>query len=732
MTRTTARTVHLRAAGVSFVVELGDPLPRVLHWGEDLGELTDDDLAALCLTAEAAVLNNAPDGPRRFTVWPTQADAWSGTPAHQGHRGGVATTPRVRLTEARESADELVLRLTDRISDLDITLSYRLDRSGVLSVATRLARPLGAGGRDAADDGTPYDLAGVTTLLPLPGRADEVLDFTGKWCRERSPQRGRLGFGAHVRETRRGRSGQDSPYLLTVGVPGFGFRSGEVWGLHVAWSGDQRWLAERLPEGAGVHGAVLGGGELLAPGEIRLAPGESYTAPVCHFVWSDAGLDGLADRFHTLLRARPGHPSSPRPLTLNTWEAVYFDHRLDRLLELTDLAAATGVERVVLDDGWFSGRRDDTSGLGDWTVDETVWPQGLGPLADRVHGHGMQFGLWFEPEMVNLDSRLAREHPEWILGPYTAGLGPSARHQYVLNVADDGAREYLLTSLDALVSRYAVDYLKWDHNRDLHEAVCQGADGADRPGVHAQTHAVHQLLDALRERHPGLEIESCSSGGGRVDLAILARTDRVWASDCNDPVERQTIQRWTGQLLPPELIGTHVGAERSHTTARTNDASFGRITALFGHAGIEDDLTARTPEELADLRRWAELYKELRPLLHSGRVVRADPADEATVLHGVVALDAGSALYCWARLATSPDGQSGRVRLPGLDPRGRYRVRIRTEAGLPALHQIAGPAWFSAALEGWVALPGAVLTGAGLPMPTLNPGQALLIEIGSR
>jgi alpha-galactosidase len=724
MIRTTARTAHLRAAGVSFVVELRDPLPRILHWGEDLGELTDDDAAALSLTADGVVLNNAPDAPRQFTVWPTEADGWSGTPAHQGHRGGVATTPRPRLTAAEEGPGELVLRLTDEVSDLDITLTYRLEPSGVLAVRTDIARPAGVAGQDP----TPYDLTGVTALLPLPRRAGEILDFTGKWCRERAPQRGRFGFGSHVREVRRGRPGQDSPYLLTVGVPGFGFRSGEVWGLHVAWSGNQRWLAEQLPEGAGVHAAVLGGGELLAPGEVRLAPGDTYSAPVCYFVWSDAGLDGLADRFHTLLRSRPTHPSGPRPLTLNTWEAVYFDHRPSRLLELADLAAETGVERLVLDDGWFLGRRDDTAGLGDWTVDMEVWPDGLAPLADRVHGHGMQFGLWVEPEMVNLDSRLAREHPEWILGP-SVGLGGSSRNQYMVNLAHDKAWTYLLGALDELVTRYSIDYLKWDHNRDLHEAVRRGADGHDLPGVHAQVDALYRLLDALKGRHPTLEIESCSSGGGRVDLGILSRTDRVWASDCNDPVERQAVQLWTGQLLPPELVGAHVGAPRSHTTGRVTGESFRFITALFGHAGIEDDLGARTPEELDRLRQWAALYKELRPLLHSGRVVRADLDGEASLLHGVVAQDASAALYCWARLTTSTEAQSGRIQLPGLDPRARYRVRIRTEAGLPSLHQVAGPAWFTAALDDWVPLPGAVLTGAGLPMPTLSPGQAVLVEV---
>ncbi|MCF3962290.1 alpha-galactosidase [Streptomyces fuscigenes] len=723
MTRTTARIAHLRAAGVSFAVELGDPLPRVLHWGADLGELGEGELAALSLTADGAVLNSSTDAPRRFTVWPTEADGWSGTPAHEGHRGGFGTTPRPRLTGADLDADALVLHLDDDVSGLTLTVAYRLDAAGVLGVTTTLARPAAA-----PDDGVPYDLAAVTTLLPVPGRATEILDFTGKWCRERVPQRSTLLHGGHVRAVRRGRPGHESPHLLTLGVPGFGFRTGEVWGLHVAWSGNQRWLAERLPEGAGVDGAVLGGGELLAPGEIRLAPGESYTTPECLFVWSDEGLDGLADRFHDRLRARGGHPATPRPLTLNTWEAVYFDHRLERLLDLADRAAEVGVERLVLDDGWFAGRRDDTAGLGDWTVDEAVWPDGLGPLVERVHGHGMQFGLWVEPEMVNLDSAMAREHPDWILGP-SRGLGPSMRHQYAVNLANEDAWNHLLKALDAVVARYRVDYLKWDYNRDLLEAVHRGADGRDRPGVHAQTEALYRLLDALRERHPGLEIESCSSGGGRVDLGILARTDRVWPSDCNDPVERQAIQRWTAQLLPPELIGTHVGGPVAHTTGRATDASFRLATALFGHAGIEDDLTARDAEEIARLGRWAELYKEKRALLHTGRTVRADLPDEALLLNGVVARDGSEALYSYARVETSADGQPGRVRLPGLDPSGSYRVSIREEVGLPVLHQVAGPAWFAAALQGRVDLPGTVLATTGIPLPNLAPGQALLLDV---
>jgi alpha-galactosidase len=699
------RFAALRAAGTGFVVDLAaQPLPVVVHWGRDLGQLDASGLAALAFVGEPAVLNNSVDVPRRCSVWPTEAEGWAGTPALSGHRDGVATTPRPRLVEHELIDNRLELVLDDAVTGLRITLVYEMDDSGVLSVRATLV---------ASEH---YEVTNVSTLMPVPSRAVEVLDFTGKWCRERSPQRTRLGHGAHVRESRRGKPGQDTAYLMTVGVPGFGFAEGEVWALHVAWSGDQRYVVEQLPETP----PVLGGGELLRAGEIRLSPGERYETPTCYHAWSDEGLDGLAARFHALQRkeVRP-----PRPLVLNTWEAVYFDHDLDRLRALADAAAKVGVERVVLDDGWFRGRRDDTAGLGDWQVDAAVWPQGLTPFVAHVKGLGMQFGLWVEPEMVNLDSNLAREHPEWILG-VPGDPGPPSRNQYVVDLDNPDAWAYLLTSIDDLVSRYGIDYLKWDHNRDLHEAVT--FDG--RPSVHNQTLALYRLIDELKRRHPGLEIESCASGGGRVDLGILARTDRVWASDCNDPVERQSIQRWTAQLLPPELIGSHVGPERSHTTSRRTDASFRLATALFGHAGIEQDLTACSAAEIDALTAWASMYKELRSLLHSGRVVRADLPDEAGLFfHGVISN--GHGLFCLARISTSAAGQSWRVRLPGLS-RGRdYRLRIRADLGLPSMRQVRAPEWVSAALAGWVRVPGAVLVDAGVAMPTLDPGQALLLEV---
>ena len=333
----------------------------------------------------------------------------------------------------------------------------------------------------------------------------------------------------------------------------------------------------------------------------------------------------------------------------------------------------------------------------------------------------MQFGLWVEPEMINPDSDLARSHPEWILA--TGGrLPPLSRHQQVLDLGHPEAYAHLLERLDALLSENDIGYLKWDHNRDLTDA---GHSPGGEAGVHTQTLAVYRLLDELRARHPGLEIESCSSGGARVDLGILERTDRVWASDCNDALERQQIQRWTGLLLPPELVGAHVGPPHSHTTSRTHDLSFRAGTALFGHFGIEWDIAAATPEERAELAWWVALHKELRPLLHAGVTVRADRPDPALWLHGVVAPDRAEAVFAVVAVATGVHPSPGRVHLPGLDPDRHYRVRPLA----PIEGPLAFPLWL--ADEG-VVLPGRGLAEVGLQMPALHPEHLLLLGVAAQ
>ncbi|MEU6074272.1 alpha-galactosidase [Micromonospora sp. NPDC047074] len=706
--------VHLRRARTSLVLDARGPgLPRVAHWGADLGPVPPDDLPTLVDATVGPVVRSGFDAPTVLSLLPEASAGWAGRPALAGHRDRAAWSTAFRLTGLDVADDgtgpaRVTVRAVDDGAGLSLTVEITLDPTGLVLLRHRLRN----------DGVTAYELRELTPVLPVPAVATELLDLTGRWCRERSPQRHPWPMGAWVREGRHGRTGHDATLLLVAGTAGFGFGHGEVWAVHTAWSGDHVTFAERRPTGE----STLGGGELLAPGEVVLDPGGEYATPLLYAVFSAAGLDGLSDVLHTHLRARPQHPATPRPVTLNVWEAVYFDHDLDRLRALADQAAEVGVERFVLDDGWFRGRRHERAGLGDWYIDDTVWPDGLHPLIDHVRGHGMRFGLWVEPEMVNPDSDLFRAHPEWVLSA-PGRLPPAWRHQQVLDLAQPPAYAYLLERLDALLTAYpGIDYLKWDHNRDLTEAGHQG-----RPGVREQTLAVYRLLDELRRRHPGVEIESCASGGGRVDLEILQRTDRVWASDCNDALERLAIQRWTGLLLPPELVGSHIGPERSHTTHRVHDLGFRAATALFGHHGIEWDIGTISAAERRELAAWVALHKRLRPLLHAGRVVRVDHPDPAVWAHGVVAHDGSHAVYAVARLATSVAQAPGPVRLPGLDPRRRYAVRPVAGVPEPATIQRAAPGWLASG--GGVTLGGAVLAAVGLQLPALHPEQTLLLEV---
>ncbi len=714
----------LRAGGTCLLIDVEGPrLPRVLHWGADLaggpGEQTLTDLAAaLRLPVGGSTL----DDPWQLSLLPTEDDGWAGRPGISGWSPGGAAL-RLRLAEpvtvevsgADQGASLVAVAVDDRVG-VRVRCELVVEPSGVVRARSSVT----ATGEHA------FDVASLLSLLPVPLRAEEVLDLTGRWCRERSPQRTPLVHGGRTRESRRGRTGHDAPLLMVAGTRGFDFAAGEVWAAHVAWSGDHVHTVERLQEGR----AAMGGGELLRVGEVHLEPGETYESPETLLTWSDQGLDGLSDRIHQHVRARSGHPATPRPLVMNSWEAVYFDHDLDRLVELAETAASVGAERFVLDDGWFLGRRDDTRGLGDWVVDTDVWPQGLHPLFERVRELGMQVGLWFEPEMANPDSDLLRTHTDGVLAP-PGNLPRPWRGQQVVDLVNPAVFDRVLGQISALVTEYRLDYIKWDHNRDLHEAEHGG-----RPAVHAQTLAAYRLLDELRERHPGLEIESCSSGGGRVDLGILARTDRVWASDTNDAVERQLIQRWTGLLLPPELVGAHVGPPVAHTTGRTVDLGMRLLTALFGHAGMEWDVTSCDEAERERLRAWSALYRELRPLLHGGRTVRRDlpsgaPGTSGALLHGVVAPDRSAAVYAVVRIVTDPDALLGPVQLPGLADDVRYRVRLRHELDdvSGSLHATSG-AVLAERADGLL-LTGRVLATAGIAVPVLQPASGLLLDVRS-
>jgi alpha-galactosidase len=709
----TPALVYLRAAGVSVLLDgRGGGLPVLVHWGADLGALSSADQQALADVTGLPPRATGLDVPVPVAVLPEASAGWFGTPGVVGSRSGRDWSTRFGVTNTAVSADEpaggsVIYDAVDADAGLAVRLELVLTPSGLLRVRARLTNT-GADG---------YELGGLSVALPVPSEATEIGDFTGRWARERVPQRHAFTHGSHVKESRRGRPGFDSQVLYAAGTSNFGFRHGEVWALHLGWSGNQRLYAERLPSGFG----VVGGGELLLAGEVVLASGESYDSPWLYAAYGGHGLDEATARMHEFVRARPSHPARPRPVVLNTWEAVYFDHDLTKLKALADAAVQVGAERYVLDDGWFRHRRDDHAGLGDWYVDEDVWPDGLTPLIDYVRSLGLEFGLWFEPEMVNPDSDLARAHPDWLLRlPHR--LAPQARHQQVLDLGNADAYAYLLERIDTLLTEYDIAYVKWDHNRELVDA---GHLPDGRPGVHAQTLALYRLLDELRVRHPGVEIESCSSGGARVDLGILERTDRVWGSDCIDALERQAINRWTSSLIPYELIGSHIGTPTSHTTGRTQQLSFRAGTAIFGHLGIEWDLTRATDAEKQALAWWVQLYKDRRALLHSGRLVRTDHPDPDVWVHGVVAADRADALFSVVAMRAPVTATPGRVRLPGLEPDRHYRVRALQPPDEAGRQPRGAPTPLEASLTG------ASLASVGVSVPGLQPESLLLLEVSA-
>lgn len=704
-----ARPVEsLRRGGTSVVVSLTEGrLPRLLHWGPDLGDLTEVDLATLATATLPNVGDSAVTYPQPIPVIPQLAEGWLGRPGIVGSRGGRGFAPRFTDATSTVTEDARVTRLVtvahDEASGLRLTTELELTEHGLLRLAAELVNT----GTDL------YRLDVLEPALPLPAEATEVLDLTGRWAHERLAQRHPLAVGTWVRESRGGKPGQDHSTLFAAGAQGFGFRSGRVWGIHLGWSGNQVLAAELVPAGT----RSLRAGELLLPDEVMLPPGDVHRSPWLYGSWGE-GLDQVAGRFHGFLRARPTHPRTPRPVLANTWEAVYFDHDPARVRALADESARLGVERFVVDDGWFLGRCDDRRGLGDWEVDPTVWPEGLDGLAAHVRDLGMEFGLWVEPEMVNLDSDLARTHPEWVFDA-GHGPGPASRFQHVLDLTHEGAYSSVLERISALVDRLGVAYLKWDHNRSLTDAG-HSADG--RAAVRRQTLQTYRLMDELRRRHPGLEIESCAAGGGRVDLGVLERADRVWASDCNDAHERIDVQRFTSLLLPPELVGTHIGAREAHTTRRVAPLGFRAATAWWGHLGLELDLLELADDERAELSAWIALHQEWRELLHGGDVVHAD-TDRAVRFEGVVAPDRTTAVFQFAVLERPAVWPAGRLRFPGLDPDLTYRVtEVAPVHPLPADQR---PPWLAHALE----LPGRVLAYVGIEAPLLDVDRSILLRV---
>jgi alpha-galactosidase len=696
------RAIELRGATTSVILEWPDTgAPIWRYWGLHPGTRLPFAWRDAIATPPASL-----DELQPFTIAPTFGAGWFGPSALLAHRGGEAFAQCWHDCDVEQpDSCSVTITLRDTVAAVRLSVSIAIDAgTDVLSIQSTLTNE---GGSNMAPLGVDWLAAG--TLL-LPASASAVHATGGVWANELLPESTQLSSSIWRRESRRGRAAHDNFPAAFVTCDAASDGCALLFGATLAWSGNHAQQISRLDDGRHQWQA----GEWLSPGEVRLASGESLTSPVLFAACSGNGKDALAGQFHTALRARMSWPNgkmSPRPVHLNTWEAVYFDHDESALMALASDAATLGVERFVLDDGWFRGRKDDRAGLGDWVADPNKFPRGLTALAAHVRACGMQFGLWVEPEMVNPDSELYRSHPEWAL--HLVGRAPqTARNQLVLDLAKADVWHATHKALASLLSHLPIDYLKWDMNRDFTHA----GNAAGRAAFRAHVQALYALLTRLRSEFAAVEIESCASGGGRMDYGILARTHRVWPSDSNDALTRLALQCTALQWLPPELLGSHVGAEPAHTTGRTQSLDFRAAVALPYHLGLELDPRRLSDDDRVTLTRWIELYRRIRPIVHGTQVWRGNCGD------GVVWQAQGTpehAIVFVYRTQPTTQRLPPSLYLPFLSAARDYTLRR-----IDPLASVAGFPYPDAP-----AVSGQWLHHAGVPLPRMKAESALVLEV---
>ena len=518
----------------------------------------------------------------------------------------------------------------------------------------------------------------------LPNGTSELTSVTGAWAREFTTQRERLPIGLRILESRTVQTGHAANPFFLLNRPGQAWEgSGTVYFGLLAYSGNWRMAVEHLPSlDMRVHA-----GYNPFDFELKLAPQERHVTPALVCGVSSAGWGGASRRIHAFTRERvlphPERDSAFRPVLYNSWEATYFDLSVAGQIELARKAAAIGVELFCVDDGWFGSRRSDYAGLGDWIVSPDIFPEGLDPLIGEVQRLGMKFGLWVEPEMVNPDSDLYRLHPEWILH-FPGRQRSEARYQLILDFGRDEVVEHIFQALDRLLAQYPLAFIKWDMNRYAREPGSVAGKAIWRKHVEG----VYSIMDRLRQKYPNLDIQSCSGGGGRIDLGILSRTDQVWTSDNTDALDRIRIQEGYSLAYPARCMEAWVTHALNHQTGRISSLSLRFDVALRGALGIGASLNELDETELAEYASYIAFYKRIRHIIQEGDLYRLQRLEEygASIIQYILP-NGREAVYSVA----VGEHQLGWFRPPaplkGLDPAAAYVVLDRHDA---EIHRASG------------------------------------------
>ncbi|AGP54487.1 alpha-galactosidase [Streptomyces rapamycinicus] len=589
---------------------------------------------------------------------------------------------------ATEEAGSLRLAFTDEVLGLRTVLCYAtVPGTDVIHRWTELSR---------TGDGELWLERFDSAAVNVPVTAGARLTYlAGQWSQEFQRTQLTLSRGTFTMGSRQGVPGHAyAPWLAVQDAAGPG--DAPAYGLALEWPGNWHLTAEAEPGGA----VRIRAGRVPHEGRVRLTPGDTLTTPRLACAFSAEGLDGLSRVWHRYERRLTGERlHRPRKVLYNSWEATAFDVDAAGQLELAKAAADIGAELFVVDDGWFTGRADDTGGLGDWYPDPVAFPQGFGRFVADVRALGLDFGLWIEPEAVSPGSALYAEHPDWV---YRIDGRPArlVRHQLLLDLGRTDVQDFVIATLDRLLTGHDISYLKWDMNRPPTERGRPGAGPADHLDLDAQHVAGYlRVLDRLRTAHPRVTVEGCAGGGARVDHATIARTDVVWPSDNTAPLDRLAVQYGFLHAHAPHVMSSWVTDAPGVFDPRPRSLAFRFVTAMCGVLGIGADLRRWDAGRRAEAARWIARYKEVRDVVHLGEArllgspldatcgVQYDGPDGRTV---VAALGTG-------RLDGAPlvPGRPARLRLRGVDPAARYRdaASATTYSGAHLLHYGLPFAW---------------------------------------
>jgi alpha-galactosidase len=691
-----SKVFRLDGGGVSYVFGVNSRGElQQLYWGGRLAS-TDTFPQAAPMTEWASFDSSYTNTPQEFAGW----------------GAGLFVEPALKVTFADGNRDLVLhyvshhdvphgfdVELRDIARPVFVILHYAIDpESGILSrsatIQNRGVQPV-----------TVEQAAAAAWALPP---AHYTLNYlTGRWAGEWNLTQEALHPGARVLESRRGStSHQANPWFaIQSGEPNE--ESGEVWFGALGWSGSWRITVEQDQ----LDAVRLTGGFNPFDFGYVLHPGMTLETPIFYGGYSADGLGGasrLLHRFenrHILPRteATAAQPMPKvRPVIYNSWEATEMNVSEAGQMALAEKAAALGVDRFVMDDGWFGQRKTDHAGLGDWYVNPEKFPHGLKPLIDRVHSLGMDFGLWVEPEMVNPDSDLYRKHPDWVLN-FSGRPRSEQRNQLVLNLARPDVRAYVLGFLDKLLNENDIAFLKWDYNRNWSEPGWDQLPAAEQKKVYVEfTRNLYAVLAELRHRHPKVEIESCSGGGGRVDLGILRYTDEVWPSDNTDPFDRLTQQDGFTYAYTPQVMLAWVTDSPHWLNHRATSVTYRMLSSMQGSLGIGANIDKWSDEERSTVKRLIAAYHQVQPTIVQGdlyRLISPREGSEFSATQTVRPDKSQSVVFAFIH-STQKGHTFPLLKLKGLDPAAQYALTsIEGKAKVATPTAASGAWWMNHGLE---------------------------------